>query len=151
MRDTGQLPSAQVSYSRVPNPSIFLCVKQFRSYQNFKKTALAIFCFPSFDLPLQNLPDPNLYAWINYYGINTEYIVFRDGSGAIGMFRAITEINVLVQLRSDPLITQGSCTFHGSHVVSQNSSRYENRGFESCSSQLFFISFFFVFMSRKCT
>ena len=42
----------------------------------------------------------------NYYGINTEYKVFRDGWCAIGMFRAITEINVLVQLRSDPLITQ---------------------------------------------
>ena len=33
-------------------------------------------------------------------------IVFRDGSSAIGMFRAITEINVLVQLRGDLLITQ---------------------------------------------
>ena len=49
----------------------------------------------------------------------------------MGMFRAITEINVLVQLRRDPLITQYSCTFHGSRVVSQNSSRYVNCGFES--------------------
>ena len=40
------------------------------------------------------------------YSINPEYRFFRDGSCAIGMFRAITEINVLVQLRLDPLITQ---------------------------------------------
>ena len=39
-----------------PNPSIFLCVKQSRTYQNalafiqnVKKTALVIFCFSSFD------------------------------------------------------------------------------------------------------
>ena len=36
----------------------------------------------------------------------TNLIAFRDGSCAIGMFRAITEINVLVQLRADPLIAQ---------------------------------------------
>ena len=39
-----------------PNPSIFLCLKQSRNYQNalafiqnVKKTALVIFCFSSFD------------------------------------------------------------------------------------------------------
>ena len=39
-----------------PNPSIFLCLKQSRSYQNalafiqnVKKTALVIFCFSPFD------------------------------------------------------------------------------------------------------
>ena len=37
---------------------------------------------------------------------NTEYIVYRDKSCAIRMFRAITEINVLVQLRGDLLINQ---------------------------------------------
>ena len=46
----------QLKRQRVPNPSIFLCLNQFRSYQNdlaciqnVKKTALAIFCFSSFD------------------------------------------------------------------------------------------------------
>ena len=68
-------------------------------------------------------------------------MVFRDGSCAIGMFRAITEINVLVQLRWDSLITQWSCTFHGSRVVSQHSSRYVNCGFKSWSTQLFYFIF----------
>ena len=90
-------------------------------------------------------------TWIHHYRTSTEYIVFRDGSCAIGMFRAITEINVLVQLGWHPLITQCSCTFHGSLVVSQHSYKYVNYGFESCSTQLFFITFFFVFMSKKCT
>ena len=55
------------------------------------------------------------------------------------MFRAITEINVLVQLRWDPLITQ--CTFHDSRVVSQHSPKYVNCGFESWSTQLFLFHF----------
>ena len=57
------------------------------------------------------------------------------------MFRAITEIHVLVQLRGDPLITQYSCTFHGSRVVSQNGCRYVNCGFESWLTQLFYFIF----------
>ena len=46
----------QLRMQGAPNPSIFICFKQFRSYQNdltgiqnVKKTALAIFYFSSFD------------------------------------------------------------------------------------------------------
>ena len=50
---------------------------------------------------------------------------------AIGMFRAITEINVFVQLLSYPLIAPKSCTFHCSRVISPHNSKYVNYGFES--------------------
>ena len=47
----------QLRMQGAPNPSIVLCLKQFRSYQkdlaciqNVNKTALAIFYFSSFDI-----------------------------------------------------------------------------------------------------
>ena len=72
-----------------------------------------------------------------YYGINTEYVVFRDGSCAIGMFRAISERPIAMRSVDNSM----KLYFPRSLVVSQNSSRYVNCGFESWSTQPFLLQF----------
>ena len=78
------------------------------------------------------------------HSYNAEYIFFRDGSCAIGMFRAITEINVLL-----PVDNSKRCTFHCSRVESPHNSKYVNYGLESCLTPLF-LSFIFTLL-KKCT
>ena len=72
------------------------------------------------------------YHWI--YSFSWLIVCNRNVSSNYGNKRIGT-----IARRS--VITQWSCTFHGSRVVSQNSSRYVNCGFESWSTLLFYFIF----------